>query len=62
VTFDQDYIALAALRGAPPKIILVRSGNMSTLAIAHLLGKYLPRIMEFTLGQAPEGMAVLELP
>jgi len=62
VTFDQDYLEFAALRGAPPKIILIRSGNMGTLAIAHLLDKYRPRIMEFMLDQTPEGMAVLELP
>ena len=62
VTFDQDYLEFAALHGAPPKIILLRSGNMGTLAIAHLLDKYHPRISEFIQSRTPEGMAVLELP
>ena len=62
MTFDQDYVELAALRGAPPKIILLRSGNMSTLAIAHLLEKYHPSIAEFMEDGAFEHTAVLELP
>lgn len=62
VTFDQDYIDLAALRGKPPCVILLRSGNSSTLALAHLLRKHREQILEFLADDLPEAAAILELP
>jgi predicted nuclease of predicted toxin-antitoxin system len=37
VTFDSDFIDIATLKGAPPKIIWLRMGNASTDNIASLL-------------------------
>jgi predicted nuclease of predicted toxin-antitoxin system len=36
VTYDADFIDLARLRGAPPKIIWLRTGNMATAALRQL--------------------------
>ena len=37
VTHDDDFVELSALRGAPPKVLLLRVGNSSTTALAALL-------------------------
>lgn len=36
VTFDEDFIEMGLLKGYPPKIIWIRSGNSTTLALAQL--------------------------
>ncbi|MBK9045713.1 MAG: DUF5615 family PIN-like protein [Bacteroidetes bacterium] len=37
VTFDSDFIDISVLKGFPPKIIWLRSGNTSTENIAGIL-------------------------
>ena len=37
VTLDADFADIAALRGAPPKIIWLRCGNQTSAFVAHLL-------------------------
>jgi len=37
VSKDSDFLHLALLRGAPPKVIIVRTGNASTAEIHHCL-------------------------
>jgi predicted nuclease of predicted toxin-antitoxin system len=37
VTHDSDFAEMAALRGAPPKVIWLRCGNQPTTVIEHLL-------------------------
>ncbi|GAB3830573.1 DUF5615 family PIN-like protein [Hymenobacter jeollabukensis] len=37
VTHDDDFAELSALRGAPPKVLLLRTGNQPTAALAALL-------------------------
>jgi len=37
VTNDEDFLDLVNLRGFPPKVVLLRTGNQSTLFIANLL-------------------------
>ncbi|HMN05354.1 MAG TPA: DUF5615 family PIN-like protein [Flavobacteriales bacterium] len=61
VTFDQDYIELAAISGHPPKIILLRGGNTTTLRLAHVLRKHKERIMLFLHTEGEDVPAVLEL-
>jgi predicted nuclease of predicted toxin-antitoxin system len=34
VTFDADFLDISVLRGIPPKIIWLRTGNLSTAEIA----------------------------
>ncbi len=49
VTFDADFYDLALLMGVPPKIIWLRIGNASTLAIVNILMKNKTLIKEFAL-------------
>jgi len=37
VTFDTDFFDLSILKGFPPKIIWLRTGNLTTLEIAELI-------------------------
>ncbi len=39
VTRDSDYLDLSALRGQPPKIVWLRTGNQTKAAVIHLLLK-----------------------
>jgi predicted nuclease of predicted toxin-antitoxin system len=37
VTLDADFADMAALRGAPPKVVWLRCGNQTTAFVARLL-------------------------
>jgi predicted nuclease of predicted toxin-antitoxin system len=37
VTLDADFADIAALRGAPPKVIWLRCGNQSTATVEYIL-------------------------
>ena len=37
VTFDEDFNNLSVIRGYPPKIVWIRTGNTSTSLLAELL-------------------------
>ena len=37
MTFDADFLNLATLRGIPPKVILLKTGNRKTGALMELL-------------------------
>ena len=37
VTFDSDFVDLNALRGTPPKIIYLNTGNLTTQSISELV-------------------------
>jgi len=39
VTFDSDFADLSIVWGYPPKIIWLRTGNLTTLVISHLFLK-----------------------
>ena len=58
-TKDDDFSELSILRGAPPKLILIRLGNCRTTAIAALLLREAPRIARFV---ADPEACLLELP
>jgi predicted nuclease of predicted toxin-antitoxin system len=47
LTNDEDFIDLAALKGHPPKIIILKTGNQSSKYMESLLISYMPRIEEF---------------
>lgn len=47
VTLDADYADLAALRGAPPKIVWLRCGNQPTTAVERLLRDHAALIASF---------------
>jgi predicted nuclease of predicted toxin-antitoxin system len=47
VTFDSDFIDLNILKGAPPKIIWVRSQNQTTKNVTRILKDNIIEILEF---------------
>jgi len=58
ITFDSDFIDIANLKNAPPKIIWLRFGNSSNLKIAHKLISKSTEIKEFVLNSE---LAFLEI-
>ena len=48
VTFDADFAELAALFGAPPKVIWLRRGNQPTAGTEALLRRHREAIEAFT--------------
>jgi predicted nuclease of predicted toxin-antitoxin system len=47
VTFDSDYVDLNVVRGIPPKIIWLKTGNLTTRSIAKLLQDNIASIKDF---------------
>ncbi|MBS0471439.1 MAG: DUF5615 family PIN-like protein [Proteobacteria bacterium] len=47
VTLDADFADIAALRGAPPKVIWLRCGNQTTVFVADLLREHAALIESF---------------
>ena len=47
VTFDSDFVDLNTMRGIPPKVIWLRTGNLITKSIAELLNQHLGTIVDF---------------
>ena len=46
VTQDEDFADLSALRGAPPYVLLLRTGNCATAEVAELLHRHASTIIE----------------
>jgi len=44
ITKDNDFLDLLELKGFPPKIVLLRTGNNSSKALLELLKKMKPKI------------------
>lgn len=51
LTQDEDFADLSSLRGAPPKVLLLRTGNLPSTQVVELLRSHL--LMIYTL-LAPE--------
>jgi predicted nuclease of predicted toxin-antitoxin system len=47
VTFDSDFVDLSLVRGTPPKIIWLRTGNLTTKSISELLDNNANNILHF---------------
>ena len=47
VTFDSDFVDLSVVKGTPPKIIWLRTGNLTTKAISSLLHSNAANIQNF---------------
>ena len=47
VTFDSDFVDLNIVRGIPPKIIWLKTGNLTTRSISEMLKKNVAIIIEF---------------
>ena len=47
LTLDEDFLDLSLLRGAPPKVILLRTGNLPSAQVVELLRSH--QLMIYTL-------------
>jgi predicted nuclease of predicted toxin-antitoxin system len=58
LTQDKDFANLSLARGAPPKVILLQTGNCSTSEIIRMIRNNAIRFAEFE-GDARRGLLVL---
>ena len=61
VTFDSDFYEIANLKGHPPKIIWLRTGNTTTENIARVLTDKLLLITDFVNNEENTSIACLEI-
>ena len=61
VTFDSDFMDMANLKGHPPKIIWLRTGNTRTDSIANLLLSKVDQVAEFLNNRDNKDWACLEM-
>ncbi|GAB3312436.1 DUF5615 family PIN-like protein [Hymenobacter humi] len=59
LTQDEDFLDLSLLRGAPPKVILLRTGNLPTARVLELLQAH--QLMIYTLLTAESEVHCLQL-
>lgn len=60
VTFDSDFLDLNIIRGIPPKIIWLRTGNLTTRSVAHLLNRNIKLVRTFLEPQQTD-VGILEI-
>lgn len=61
VTFDSDFYDMSLINGHPPKIIWIRTGNMSTKEVAQLINSNQKVIESFLYHEELKDTACLEL-
>jgi len=61
VTYDDDYAILSQLRGWPPKVILIRTGNLTNSDVVAMLESNFTAISNFLLDRDFDARGVLEL-
>ena len=61
VTFDGDYFTLSVLNSFPPKIIWLRTGNLSTNELEEILKMKKPVIDKFLEDIEPDSYGCLEI-
>jgi predicted nuclease of predicted toxin-antitoxin system len=61
VTFDADFADIASVKDSPPKIIWLRTGNMTTENIAKLLNEHQVIIKKFHKNSEYQKIACLEI-
>ena len=61
VTFDADFYEISLLNGLPPKIIWIRSGNLTTVGIIDLLNDNHLLISEFIVDRNNNYQTCLEI-
>lgn len=60
VTFDSDFLDLNIIRGIPPKIIWLRTGNLTTRSVADLLNRNIKLVRNFLESQQTD-VGILEI-
>lgn len=61
ITFDADFADIAYIKGCPPKIVWLRTGNMTTNAIVEIIEKHNTTLKEFLEEPAYKEIACLEI-
>lgn len=61
VTFNADFFDIANLKGHPPKIIWLRTGNTTTINLEKLLMDKRELIADFVLNPVLKNIACLEI-
>lgn len=61
VTFDSDYYDISLINGHPPKVIWIRTGNLSTNEIVQLMIENKETISAFLDSEDQKDLACLEL-
>ncbi|GAB3644223.1 DUF5615 family PIN-like protein [Spirosoma arcticum] len=61
ITYDEDYELLNQVRGWPPKVILIRSGNLTNDQVVDMLEINFNAICDFLLDKDFDARGVLEL-
>jgi predicted nuclease of predicted toxin-antitoxin system len=61
VTFDSDFFDISLINGCPPKIIWIRTGNLTTIEIAKLLIDNRTTIFDFINNKEQIDIACLEI-
>jgi predicted nuclease of predicted toxin-antitoxin system len=61
VTFDSDYFDISLINGHPPKVIWIRTGNLSTNEIVQLLIENKETVSAFLDNDEQKDLACLEL-
>jgi predicted nuclease of predicted toxin-antitoxin system len=61
VTFDADFLNLATLRGIPPKVILLKTGNRKTGQLMELLKANRELIDQFLHDVSYQSIGCLEI-
>lgn len=61
VTFDSDFYDISLINGHPPKIIWLRTGNITTEQIVELFKKHQYSIENFLTGKESEDLSCMEI-
>jgi predicted nuclease of predicted toxin-antitoxin system len=60
VTFDSDYVDLNVIIGIPPKIIWLKTGNLTTKSISALFNRNIFAIHEFLESEEDEILEIIQ--
>ena len=61
VTFDADFYDLATLKGHPPKVVWLRTGNTSTSNLERVIKMNLDAISDFLTSETFKNVSCLEI-
>ena len=61
VTFDSDFYNISLIKGHPPKIIWIRTGNLTTAEIAEILCQRKVDIEHFLFKEAYKDLSCIEI-
>lgn len=60
VTFDADFVDLNVIKGFPPKIIWLKTGNLTTKSIADLINRNVVAIQNFLQSEEDEILEIIK--